>query len=500
MGEASLPLPQPVSERIPPRALAVLPDERLAKMAAEGSPKAFTAIYERHHQALYRYCRSILGNDEDARDALQNTMVAAMRSLPGEKRKIALKAWLFRVAHNEAISLVRKRAATSSIEDAAEIPLEAADEETRDRVRALFADLKQLPERQRGALVMRELNGLGYAEIAAALETSEAGAKQLVYESRASLHELEEGREMECESARKAISARDGRILRGRKVRAHLRACDDCRSFRESIGGRRTQLQALAPPLPGPAAAAILSSILGGGGGSAGGGIAAAVGAGATGSALMGSAAMKAGIIAVAAGIGAGGIGVVMGEDPPFSSAAERNVAGSTAGAGAKGTPAPGGLGGDGAAGQGAGAAAGTGAGAGGGSVNAGNDGSAHDDGGGSASTGAGGTSDGGADDSPSVSDGPAPPGGGDAGGGNPGGGPPASPPGGGGGTPPTTTPPPSSGPIGTPPGQGGVPPGQGGVPPGLSEPPPGLGGTPPGQGGTPPGQQRVPPEVVPTG
>src|ERR671915_271789 len=99
MGEASLPLSEPFSERIPHRALGVLSDERLARLAAQGSPKAFAAIYERHHQALYRYCRSILGNDEEARDALQNTMLAAMRALPGEERKIALKAWLFRVSH-----------------------------------------------------------------------------------------------------------------------------------------------------------------------------------------------------------------------------------------------------------------------------------------------------------------------------------------------------------------------------------------------------------------
>ena len=494
MGEASLPLTEPVSERIPTRALSVLPDERLARMAAEGSARAFTAIYERHHQALYRYCRSILGNDEDARDALQNTMVAAMRALPGEERKIALKAWLFRVAHNEAISVVRRRTPESSIETAFEIPAEEADSETRDRLRALFTDLKQLPDRQRGALVMRELNGLGYAEIAAALETSEAGAKQLVYESRSSLVELERGREMECDSVREAISDRDGRVLRGRKLRAHLRSCSDCRAFRESIAGRRTQLQAMAPPLPAPAAAAILAGVLGGGGGSAGGGIAAALGGGAAaGGGLIGSAAMKAGIVAVAAGIGAGTIGLAIGGgDDAFSGGLDGSAwpgIGGPRGADAAGIH--GGLGAPGPSGPGAngtGAGNGSDTGAGGGAAHGA--GTGHHPGTGGSNTGAGEVG-GGADEAPGVIDDPGTEPGGGA---NPGGGGSS-----GGGSPPIGAPPTApptggsqgTGPTGTPPGQGGTPPGQGGIPPGLPVAPPGLGGTPPGQGGVVPGQAQ---------
>src|SRR5688500_4244937 len=103
MGEASLRLPKHFSDRFPHKALSLLPDERLSRRAADGSQAAFAAIYERHHQPLFRYCRSILGNDEEAQDALQNTMVSAMRSLPGEQREITLLPWLFRVAHNESI-------------------------------------------------------------------------------------------------------------------------------------------------------------------------------------------------------------------------------------------------------------------------------------------------------------------------------------------------------------------------------------------------------------
>jgi RNA polymerase sigma factor (sigma-70 family) len=437
MGEASLPLPEHVAERIPHRALGLLPDERLARLASDGSKGPFTAIYERHHRALYRYCRSILGNDEEAKDALQNTMVNALRSLPGEQREIALKPWLFRVAHNESISVLRRRSPDSSIEAAGEIPSVAADPSVRERLRGLFLDLRQLPERQRSALVMRELNGLGYPEIAGALDTSEAAAKQVVYEARSALHELEEGRELACETVQRAISARDGRVLRGRKLRAHLRACDRCRFFRQAIGRRQGDLNALAPPLSAPAATGILSGVLGGGASAEAGGVG-VLAAGAAGPSIIGSGAAQVAALAIVAGIGVAGAGVLMGHDNPISDAAlDKHPAGAVAGAEPVSHGTDGGAhGGSGSPSiaQGGGAGAKAGGGSGGGSTKA--DGSS--------------------------------PGGGGSGGGSGGG-----------------------GPIGTPPGHGGTPPGHGGVPPGLAEPPPGLGGIPPGHGGTPPGQAK---------
>src|SRR5918911_1465428 len=78
-------------------------DSRLARLAARGDQRAFSAIFERYHQQLYRYCRSIVGNDEDAQDALQNTMAKVLQALPGEERELALKPWLYRIAHNESI-------------------------------------------------------------------------------------------------------------------------------------------------------------------------------------------------------------------------------------------------------------------------------------------------------------------------------------------------------------------------------------------------------------
>ena len=96
---------------------------------------------------------------------------------------------------------------------------------------------------------MRELNGIGFAEIGAAFGISEAAAKQTVYEARTSLHRMAEGREMACEPVREAISSEDRRRLRSRRIRAHLRECADCRDFESSIAQRRADLAVLAPPI-----------------------------------------------------------------------------------------------------------------------------------------------------------------------------------------------------------------------------------------------------------
>src|SRR6476646_4061163 len=181
--------------------LGVLSDDRLARRAVSGDERAFAAIFRRYHQSLYRFCLGIVGDPQDAQDALQNTMVKVLRALPGEERRIELKPWLYRIAHNESIDLLRRRRETSEIDP--ELVAGGAglgeEVEVRERLRRLLADLDQLPDRQRGALVMRELGGLDFAEIGAALGTSAAVARQTLYEARLGLGRMEAGREMTCE-------------------------------------------------------------------------------------------------------------------------------------------------------------------------------------------------------------------------------------------------------------------------------------------------------------
>ncbi len=285
------------------------PDDRLARRAARGDQRAFAEIYRRYNQDLYRFCLAMVGNPQDAQDSLQNTMVKVLRSLPGEERSIQLKPWLYRIARNESVETLRKRRDNAELEPHQAAVLGVSDAaESRERLRTLLADLEQLPERQRAALVMRELSGLDFEQIGATFGTSAAVARQTLYEARLSLRQLEAGREMRCNEVMRELSDADGRVTRRREIRAHLDNCPDCRAFRDEIGRRHEDLAGLAP-LPLTVSAGLLQGLLGeaaasGGTVVGGGGLAGAVGLG-TGKAIATSAIVKsAATVAVVAVVG----------------------------------------------------------------------------------------------------------------------------------------------------------------------------------------------------
>jgi RNA polymerase sigma factor (sigma-70 family) len=271
--------------------------------------RALASAYRRHHQAIYRYCLAIVGNPDDAQEALQNTMVKALRALQGEGREIKLKPWLYRIAHNESIELLRRRRDVVAIDPEVMSSDEGLAETAaqRERLRQLLADLQELPDRQRAALAMRELGGLGFDQIGEAFGTSKAVARQTVYEARLGLRELEAGREMGCEEVMHRLSNADGRIARRRDIRAHLRVCPDCRAFRDGIQERHRDLSALAP-LPATASAATLHAVLGGKSGAAGGAAATTVGSASAGKAVATSVLLKS--AATVAAVTAIGVGV----------------------------------------------------------------------------------------------------------------------------------------------------------------------------------------------
>jgi len=284
----------------------LLSDERLTKRAVGGDERAFATIFRRYHQSLYRFCLTIVGNPHDAQEALQNTMIKVLRALPGEERQIELKPWLYRIAHNESIDLLRRRRESSQLDVEQIAPGYglAEDAATRERLRRLLIDMKALPERQREVLVMRELAGLDFEEIGSALDTSGAVARQTLYEARQSLRQMEEGREMSCATVTKALSDGDGRVTRRRDVRAHLRSCAQCQAFREEIESRQHDLAALAP-LPALAAAGMLQGLVGGSHGAAtGGGLATTLGGGAAKTIGASAAAKGVATVAVVAAIG----------------------------------------------------------------------------------------------------------------------------------------------------------------------------------------------------
>ena len=494
------------------QAVRILTDEKLAAMSSAGSDEAFATLYRRYHQSIYRYCLSFLRQEADARDALQSSMLAALSSLRARPIEGAFKPWLFRIAHNQSISIIRRRAREAPTD--APAPAAVSDDpETREQLRTLVSDLSALPDRQRGAIVMRELSGLSYMEIGAALGTSQAAGKQLVYEARLALQDLRAGHEMSCELVRERISARDRRLLRGRKIRSHLRGCQPCQDFERAIRPRRNAFALLAPPLSPLVAATVFQEVLGAGAATGGtGGAAGAVGAtgmasggipAAAGPVLLKVAAAV--LVAGAAGVGAyeAGRSILAGDSGSMPAAAAsaaqagRHDGPADTGHAARPTSAR----------EGAGDARARGADQDKGPTGA-SDSAAGDEGatpqvddqaspgthgapdsaatGGSDPTNPGGSDAlGTAAPGPTETAAPGPtetatpgpteiaPQGGGSGGGTDGPQPPAPPT-----SPPPEAAPPSGGqvPPGTPPGHGGVPPGQGGVPPGQAG-----GGTPPG-------------------
>ncbi|MDX6676337.1 MAG: hypothetical protein QOE31_389, partial [Solirubrobacteraceae bacterium] len=262
-----------------------LGDEALAGRAAGGSTAAFSALYERYHGPLLGYTRSILLNAEDANDATQNALESALRALPSRDTSRPLRPWLYKIAHNEAIDIMRRRRPQTELQPAFEptVPGPEVDAEVRGRLEQLVDDLQSLPERQRGALVMRELNGLSYDEIGTALGLTNEAARRAVFDARNALHDAADGRATACTSVRHSISDGDRRSLRARGIRAHLRSCDDCASFQRSIRSRRGDLHLLAPWVSGAAVIGAIGIGAGGSGGAllaAGSGASAAAGGG----------------------------------------------------------------------------------------------------------------------------------------------------------------------------------------------------------------------------
>ncbi|WP_217913030.1 sigma-70 family RNA polymerase sigma factor [Miltoncostaea marina] len=253
----------------------------LVRRIGRGDEAAFEALFDRYRDPIHRYCRAVLRHEQDAEDAFQATMIRAYRALRRGAEALAVRPWLFRIAHNECMRLAgarRDHAGLSGEERAPGSPAELA--ETREELAQLRRDLLALPDQQRAALVLREMSGLSHAQIGQALGTTSDAAKHLIHEGRTSLGEFAAGRSLACGDVRRRISDGDGRVLRARSVRSHLRGCDACREFREAIGRRPRQLAALFPALPAVAAQRTLAEVLAAFGGGGPGALAAGSGAG----------------------------------------------------------------------------------------------------------------------------------------------------------------------------------------------------------------------------
>src|SRR3954454_9408117 len=213
-----------------PKPYRLFSDERLARLAAARDDRAFSLLYQRHEPELLAYCRSITRDSEDARDALQSAVAPAYAAVPARDRGGApVRAWLFRIAHNESINVLRRRRPDMPLldNDLSVVPSAADEIARRETAYEALADVAELPARQRGALVLRELHGLDYGEIAAVLSVTEVNARQLVFAARSGVADSRAGRALPCDLVRDTIEAGDRRSQRRRPLRAHLRTCAD---------------------------------------------------------------------------------------------------------------------------------------------------------------------------------------------------------------------------------------------------------------------------------
>jgi RNA polymerase sigma factor (sigma-70 family) len=285
-------------------------DEQLVALFRAGNDTAFSVIHDRYRQRLFVYARQMLGGSrQDAEDALQDVFLRAYSSLRISDRPVSLRAWLYRVAHNRCIDHLRKPVPPAiDLFETSRRPLHdpTIEAERRDDLRRLIEDVRRLPEQQRSALLMREMDGLSYAELSEVLGVSLQAVKSLLVRARIGLVEAVEARDTACVEIRTDLAdAFDRGVRASGRSRKHLRDCTACTDYRSQLRGVREGLGALSPG-PGPLAAALKLLGLGG----AAGGGAASSGAAAGGGAIVvagGGTAAKVTAVVCCAALAAGG-------------------------------------------------------------------------------------------------------------------------------------------------------------------------------------------------
>ncbi|MDP9400966.1 MAG: sigma-70 family RNA polymerase sigma factor, partial [Actinomycetota bacterium] len=253
MEASTLPVSAPA-----PRLSVALPllrlrsDEQLVALFRAGSEAAFGVLHERYRTRLVAYARQMLGGSrQDAEDIVQDVFLRACGALGADERPVTLRAWLYRVAHNRCIDQLRRPAPAPA--EAVDTPGAHADDamaeaERREDLRQLVADLRRLPAQQRSALLMRELEGLPYADLADALGTTVPAVKSLLVRARIGLVESVEARETACADIRADLAESRGRGVRASGLaRRHLRDCAGCREYRGRLRGLERGLAGLVP-------------------------------------------------------------------------------------------------------------------------------------------------------------------------------------------------------------------------------------------------------------
>jgi RNA polymerase sigma factor (sigma-70 family) len=227
----------------------------------------------------------MLGSREEAEDVLQHTFMAAYRSLRAGYDVVDLKPWLYAIARNRCLSVMRARREEVELDDRAPATEGlAAEVDRRADLRLLVRDVQRLPPDQRAALVLFEVGDHSHKEIAAVLGVRREKVKALVFQAREALMGWRTARETPCAHIREELATLRGRAVGRATIRRHVEQCSGCADYEAAV---RCQRVALAVALPvAPAAAGLRAAVLGSAAG--GSGLGAAVGAGGATSAVGG--------------------------------------------------------------------------------------------------------------------------------------------------------------------------------------------------------------------
>ena len=243
--------------------------------------RGFERIYRRHVADVYRYALAVMRNQADAEDITQTTFLNAYRAFERGERPAKAHNWLIAIAHNVCRQRFRQSARrpheVSFDEDIGDRYIGVEDEDEAPSAEDIRRALGHLAFNQRAALVMRELEGRSYAEIAEILEITPSAVETLIFRARRALREQLET-SLTCGEAELAISRQlDGRLSRHEKgaLRAHLRECNECAGFARRQRAQRSALRSLAA-IPVPVS---VTSLFGSGGAAVGTGLALKAGA-----------------------------------------------------------------------------------------------------------------------------------------------------------------------------------------------------------------------------
>jgi RNA polymerase sigma factor (sigma-70 family) len=232
--------------------LRLASEERLVALTRAGNERAFEVLVERYRARLLAFCRHMLASKEDAEDVLQDVFVAAYNALLADERPVNVRPWLYRIARNRCLNELRRKNPAGV--DSMDVYLGEGAESVSDRilqkerVRHLVEDIGQLPESQRTALLLRELDDLSYEQIAEAMETTVSSVKSLLVRARVALAEAAEARALSCADVRVRLGEEaEGLAKLTPPYRRHLRSCESCRAFRKQLRRNDRLLAALLP-------------------------------------------------------------------------------------------------------------------------------------------------------------------------------------------------------------------------------------------------------------